>query len=269
MHDNDPSSNKNQAHKNYFDEIKGYYKILKTNHPHLDARFIFLPGDINFTIDKLPVITKTRPISNRGLNVLLPLNNSRHWKPVEDVVHMDIPWEEKKNSVIWRGAATGFDKRIPLVEKWYNFKDKSIDVGFTNFVNGYKGNSNSSLVKDYVSMKDMLKHKYIISVEGNDVASNLKWVLASNSVCIMPKPTVESWLMESKLIPWVHYVPVKEDFSDLYDRFLYCMKNEDKMRKIIKNSTDYMNQFSDPKYEEKLIVDILNNYCEKTSVVFR
>lgn len=34
---------------------------------------------------------------------------------------------------------------------------------------------------------------------GNDVASGLKWMLASNSVVFMPLPRVETWAMESLL----------------------------------------------------------------------
>jgi len=42
---------------------------------------------------------------------------------------------------------------------------------------------------------------------GNDVASGLKWMLASNSVVFMPPPRVETWAMESLLqVFWCHMV---------------------------------------------------------------
>jgi len=46
-----------------------------------------------------------------------------------------------------------------------------------------------------------VKYKYILSIEGNDVASGLKWQLYSNSVVFMRKPKIVSWAMEDKLIP--------------------------------------------------------------------
>jgi len=53
-------------------------------------------------------------------------------------------------------------------------------------------------------MADLLKYKVVIVLEGNNVASGLKWALASNSVLVMPPPTIASWAMEELLEPWVH-----------------------------------------------------------------
>jgi len=41
---------------------------------------------------------------------------------------------------------------------------------------------------------------------GNDVASGLKWMLASNSVVLMPLPRRESWAMESLLQVYVFHM---------------------------------------------------------------
>ena len=47
-------------------------------------------------------------------------------------------------------------------------------------------------------------------MEGNDVASGLSWALLSNSVVLMLKPTIETWLMQGKLVPWVHFIPIED-----------------------------------------------------------
>ena len=54
----------------------------------------------------------------------------------------------------------------------------------------------------------IVSHRFVLSLEGNDVATNLKWLLASSSVVVMPTPTKESWLMEGLLRPYVHYLPL-------------------------------------------------------------
>ena len=59
-----------------------------------------------------------------------------------------------------------------------------------------------------MGMKEQLKYKMIISLQGNDVSSGLKWNLLSRSVVLMPPPTLASWAMEDYLEPWVHYVPL-------------------------------------------------------------
>ena len=45
------------------------------------------------------------------------------------------------------------------------------------------------------TMEDQLKYKYILMLEGNDVATGLKWQLISNSVVFMARPTCVSFAM--------------------------------------------------------------------------
>lgn len=68
---------------------------------------------------------------------------------------------------------------------------------------------------DKKTIREHLDYKFIIALEGNDVASNLKWVMSSNSLAVMTRPTCETWFMEGQLIPDYHYVEVKEDFLTL------------------------------------------------------
>ncbi|ENT7385234.1 hypothetical protein ACXLUW_000800 [Campylobacter coli] len=41
--------------------------------------------------------------------------------------------------------------------------------------------------KNFLSKKEQMKYKFIISLEGNDVASNLKWEMNSNSLVLAPQ----------------------------------------------------------------------------------
>lgn len=255
---------------NYVNEMSVYYKELRRKYPSGDYRILLIPGDVIHSFDKFPIISKTRPIDKPGMNVILPLNNKRHWKPVSDAYMLDtLDWDKKNDTIVWRGVATGRDKRFSLVEKWYDYPNKDeIDVAFTGFNNAYMGSKDSKYIGDRIDMRELLENKYLISVEGNDVATNLKWILSSKTVCIMPKPTIESWLMESQLKPWVHYVPVKSDFSDLKAIYSFCKKNPVIMKQIIYNANEYMEQFKNQEEEHKLIMDILKTYCDRTNLMF-
>ena len=61
-------------------------------------------------------------------------------------------------------------------------------------------------VKGKCNISKFLQYKYILSIEGNDKDSGLNWKLNSNSLVLMAKPRVTSWLMETKLIPNYHYI---------------------------------------------------------------
>jgi hypothetical protein len=65
------------------------------------------------------------------------------------------------------------------------------------------------LYGNLMSMTELLQYKALILLEGNDISSGLKWALFSNSIVMMPTPTLTSWAMEEMLQPWVHYVPIE------------------------------------------------------------
>ena len=41
-----------------------------------------------------------------------------------------------------------------------------------------------------LTIREHLDYKFIMALEGNDVASNLKWVMSSNSIAVMTRPTL-------------------------------------------------------------------------------
>lgn len=211
-------------------------------------------------------------IKNRiiGLNkrtiLLKCLNEERHWSLVKKVHLYDIDFDSKKDNCIWRGVATGihrsdeYPNRKKLVSTYYN--NKNFDIGYTSLV-FYKDQLDTKFLKSSMTLRDQLKNKFIISVEGNDVASGLKWQLLSNSVVLMPRPTCFSWLMEDKLIPGVHYILLKDDFSDLQEKFDWAKSNLDKCKEIAKNSTQYMLQFLDIENENKIEHELIKRYFDK------
>ena len=114
--------------------------------------------------------------------------------------------------------------------------------------------------KNKMSIEKMLQNKFIISLEGNDVATSLKWILASSSVPIMPAPTAETWLMEGTLIPWIHYAPIENDTSDLLEVLDILLSNPKLSESIATNGKDYMKKFLNKENEEKLQSIILKRF---------
>jgi hypothetical protein len=95
-------------------------------------------------------------------------------------------------------------------------------------------------VKGFRSVSEQLRYKAVIILEGNDVATGLKWALLSRSVVLMPPPTVTSWAMEELLKPWVHYIPLDPVGSNAEERVQWIVDNDDKARKIAERATLFM-----------------------------
>ncbi|KZT35728.1 hypothetical protein SISSUDRAFT_1050919 [Sistotremastrum suecicum HHB10207 ss-3] len=62
-------------------------------------------------------------------------------------------------------------------------------------------------------------YKYFIDVDGNGWSARFRRLMASNSLVL--KSTVFPEWFTDRIQPWVHYVPVKVDYSDLYDILLF------------------------------------------------
>ena len=112
----------------------------------------------------------------------------------------------------------------------------------------------------HISMYDHLRFRYIITIEGNDVATNLKWVMSTNSVAVMPRPTYETWFMEGRLIPDYHYIEIKPDYSDLAERLAYFSAHPEKAEAIIRHAHEYIEQFKDKRREKLISLLVLHRY---------
>lgn len=202
----------------------------------------------------LPCFQKTRLINKHSnLSIINRLHESRHWGPFYNEKD-NIIWDNKINKIIWRGAPTGNGDRIKFCDLYYEKYNVGLSCIFDH-CEQYK-----YVVKPEITYKDFIKYKYIVSIEGNEKDSGSNWKLASNSVIIMKKPKFESWLMESKLEQWVHYVPLNDDFSNLDEIYQWCLNNDDKCKEIVKNANLFMDNFIDLKFERKLIDKIEYDY---------
>ncbi len=170
-------------------------------------------------------------------------------------------WKDKQSTLIWRGGVTGVESklgktqltthsnggpRIQVVSSYYHQNIKDVDIAFqegspTVAWAPYEYRNEANLVRGmHTSMADQLRFKYILMLEGNDVSTGLKWQLASNSIVFMAKPTTVSFAMEDLLIPFVHYVPLKDDYSNIIEMVQWARKNDGKCKWISEQATAYM-----------------------------
>jgi hypothetical protein len=113
-------------------------------------------------------------------------------------------------------------------------------------------------MKPFVNFDIVQQHKFIICPEGFDVSSSLNWVLMSNSVAIVPPLHYENTIINSKILqPYVHYIPINEDYSDLEQVISWALNNDDKCKDIVINANNYAKQFLDQQYMLNYLKNIL------------
>lgn len=223
-----------------------------------DLHWNMIPGDVTH-IPETPSIIKSRPIAGDNSNsVVLNLDKFRHFVFLRD----NIPFRQKEDRAIFRGAINCHHPNHHLRKRFMEmyFGSKVCDAGISNH--------HRTLPKEWtvphISMYDHLRYRYIITIEGNDVATNLKWVMSTNSIAVMPRPTYETWFMEGRLIPDYHYIEIKPDYSDLEERLAYFSAHPDKAEEIIRHAHEYIAQFSDKRREKLISLLVLQKYFRCT-----
>jgi hypothetical protein len=183
---------------------------------------------------------------------------------LKDIIKWDIPFNSKNNNILWRGTNTGLNniERELLVININKINNPNIDIKLSYLCKDLSIELKPELITGNMTIEKMLNSKFLLSIEGNDVATNLKWILLSNSVCLMKKPTKCSWFMEDMLIPFVHYVPLEDDFSDLEEKYNWCINHLDECELISKNATKYMEEFLDEENENHITTEVIKSYFE-------
>ena len=225
-----------------------YRSLWNTRHRNQNYRFLF--GDVR-EVPKNPTFVKSRPINSKNANsVLLPLEMSRHFIFPRDYKS----FESKIDKAVWRGAC---------YQPWRKkFMDIAIRSQLIDAANTARRNTNPAHAGTFLSITQQRNYKCIISLEGNDVASNLKWAMYSNSVVIMPRPKFETWFCEDFLVPDMHYLQLDDDYQNLDQLVETALDDVRLSQAIITNQNAHAEQFTDIQRQYGLGGLVMDRYFE-------
>ena len=195
----------------------------------------------------------------------------------------EIKWEDKQNIAVFRGSSTGTgvtvdtNQRLKIAHLSYLKKiDESdnlpyIDAGITKWNLRVKKLMNSPELKvidirslpfglvPYMSNEDQCKYKYIVHIDGHVSAFRLSLEMKMGSVILLVESEWKMWYSEL-LKPFVHYVPVSNDLSDIYDKIRWCKNNDEKCKEIVSNAKKFYEMYLQKDgvldYMQKLLFDI-------------
>ncbi len=233
-------------------------ELLQWFDPKLRWNYLF--GDIRH-IPPYPTLVKSRGLGVDNSNsVLLKLDRCRHYVYLRD----RIPFEQKADRAIYRGQVGTRENRILFCQKFGD--NPRVDLANT-LANGslFAGEDKGANTKPRLSLYEHLHFRYIMALEGNDVASNLRWVMSSRSLAVMPQPTCETWFMEERLKPGEHYVEVAPDFSNLESQLDYYSSHPKEANEIADNANRYVSQFRDERRERYIGLLVMQKYFKMTN----
>lgn len=221
-------------------------------------RWHYLFGDVR-DIPTEPTVVKSRSTETDNTNsVLLKLDRCRHFV----YIHDRLQPEEKENRAIFRGHIGTRENRALFCQMFAD--NPRVDAADT-IPGATEGKKHTSQMKPMMSFYEHLRFRYIMALEGNDVASNLKWIMSSRSAAVMPKPTCETWFMEGRLEGGVHYVEIRPDFADLEEKMDYYSSHLGELRTIVDNANRYVSQFRDWRRERYIALLVMQKYFKMTN----
>ena len=201
------------------------------------------PWLIPVSVPNIPSIVKSRPlVAGNENSVIMKLDKVRHFIFIKD--EKSFVEKKKYGGFSWKNRSTR-DKWV-LKKIVIDFLKNIGDTLCAIWGRSKGRHPNKQWIVEKMTLRQHLDYKFILSLEGNDVASNLKWVMSSNSLAVMPRPTCETWFMEGRLIPNYHYVEIKPDSSDLEERLNYYIAHPQEAEEIIRHAHEYVEQFKDP-----------------------
>ena len=161
--------------------------------------------------------------------------------------NIDKEWSQKKSIAIFRGSNTGDHNRIRLMET-FQHETQYFDVGLSNIrmrptvdvKNDTLEVPNPEYLREFirpvVSMKEQAQGwKYVVHIAGHVEAFRLSCELGYGCVILLVDNPWTTYF-KSMLVPFVHYVPIKSDMSDLMDNVRNLQENDSLAKNIARNA---------------------------------
>jgi hypothetical protein len=282
----------------YFVWLFEYFQQYIKNYKVKDIDFIVqavdkMPADNeNSNQDILSTLTflmsKTIGEKKEKNKLLMPdaymLRKNKWNNLTKEVIAAQTPWNIKIDKVFWRGSSTGsndkylynisnFDKltrlKLTILSKLYPDLIDAVINKYFEFSDNKDGDNLKKILNllfdkkmDKISEVDHLRYKYLIAVDGNTCPwMRVPWIMLSNSVLVKQETKNMEWFYPA-LKPYFHYVPVKEDLTDIFQQIEWMKSHDKELQKISANAQNFVKNNLMPKDIDAHMTIILNEYAK-------
>ena len=224
---------------------------------HFAQRNPWVEGSICISLEDMGVVPGICFSDFRPEYSLLPdpifMGSNGYISVKESFDNSGIKWADRRPVAIWRGSTTGwFDTSGLRVTDWRSLprirlctlgkgeqsESRDLDAGITaaiQIAEGYdKEIEGLGISRPFMALKDFQRFKFQVDIDGNSCAwPGLLTKLCSGSVVfkVLSPVGFRQWFYD-RLIPWINYVPVSADMSDLLDKIAW-LKQRDELAQLI------------------------------------
>lgn len=208
--------------------------------PDLGPCFVFAKKE---SVDSLILVPDIKALAGYGkLREMIPSANQK------------ITWNQKLAKIFWRGSTTGGYSTLTTWDRLARAKLVLLSLAFPEEIDA-RFNSvvqcepeipqlmkSKGMVSASVSRPDHLKYKYLVDVDGNSCSyERYFWLLLSNSLVIKQVTPNIQWYYGG-LEPYKHYLPIKEDLSDLMEKIDWARQHDEDCRLMAQRATQFVEE---------------------------
>ena len=176
--------------------------------------------------------------------------------------HTDGGWDANKAGRTWgcdQSEASLRHQRIQLANmSFHRGEECGLDAHITKF-NEHEGTLRKFLTSEDLENlqaaglgeEEQARYKYVVNIQNNGFADRMWRILALKVVVLQEMHAFREFFYDM-LIPWVHYVPIKTDLSDLCEKIQWLKDNDEKARDIAENAHAFV--------RDQLSLDNINLY---------
>ncbi|WP_062307923.1 glycosyl transferase family 90 [Polynucleobacter sinensis] len=235
----------------------------------------FRAGSVLINLGDLAQAPGLALCSNRSDSILIPDTDFWGAHGYEDT-RLDFmvnspPWNMRSPIAFWRGNTTGMRvgdswrglPRLQLCELANQTGNRYLfDVGVSSFAQVSKQDAREirgmGYEKGFVPITSSNRYKYLIDIDGNTNAWSALFqkLLSGSAVLKVASPGHYRQWYYDQLIPWVNFVPVKSDMSDLVEKIHWLRDHDDEAKEIGVNGAKLAYQLTYERELEKALVNI-------------
>lgn len=172
-------------------------------------------------------------------------------------------WENRSSDLCWRGSCSGMggleSARVRFVDKVYNY-DINTNVRLSTWWSEGKNIPYNYFADRFEYYTEFFKYKIFFIVDGNTISSNYMYGFASGCVPFLITRCV-SWFSHL-IVPYIHYIPVNYDLSNLIEQIEWVKNNDDKAKIIAENALKFAQIYFSSEYQKKYIKESIEKMCK-------
>ena len=169
-------------------------------------------------------------------------------------------WETRSSDLCYRGGCSGMDDdrtsiRIRVVEKIYEY-NKNTNV---RLIQQWRPpNIPDEYFADKLDYTEFLKYKIFFIIDGNVIASNHMWGFGSGCVPFLISNGT-CWFSEY-IIPYIHYIPVNYDLSNLIEQIEFIKNNDTIAKQIAMNALEFTKKYFSSEFQKAHVLKNINKF---------